>query len=61
MIGSGSARRRCRNGGEKGGLGMGLMNPNGLSLVWPLLAQVGLTLVVLFVMGFFRRRALMRK
>lgn len=40
---------------------MGLMNPNGLSLIWPLLAQVGLTLVVLFVMGFFRRRALMRK
>jgi hypothetical protein len=40
---------------------MGLMNPGGLSLVWPLLAQVGLTLVVLFVMGFHRRIALMRK
>ena len=37
---------------------MGLMNPGGLSLVWPLLAQVALTIVVLLVMGFFRRKAL---
>lgn len=40
---------------------MGLMNPGGLSLIWPLLAQVALTLAVLFVMGFFRRRALARR
>ncbi|MDP3546967.1 MAG: MAPEG family protein [Phreatobacter sp.] len=33
---------------------MGLMNPGGLSLIWPVLAQVALT----FVMGYFRRRAL---
>lgn len=37
---------------------MGLMNPGGLSLVWPVLAQVLLTFVILFVMGFFRRKAL---
>jgi hypothetical protein len=40
---------------------MGLMNPGGLSLIWPLLAQVALTLAVLFVMGLRRRLALMRK
>ncbi|MGU9982298.1 MAPEG family protein [Phreatobacter sp. HK31-P] len=37
---------------------MGLMNPGGLSLIWPVLAQVALTFVILFVMGYFRRRAL---
>jgi len=37
---------------------MGLMNPGGLSLIWPVLAQVALTFVVLFVMGYFRRKAL---
>lgn len=37
---------------------MGLMNPGGLSLVWPLLAQVALTIAVLFVMGYYRRTAL---
>lgn len=37
---------------------MGLMNPGGLSLIWPVLAQVALTLVVLCVMGYHRRRAL---
>lgn len=40
---------------------MGLMNPGGLSLVWPLLAQVALTLAVLFVMGYYRRTALYRR
>lgn len=37
---------------------MGLMNPGSLSIVWPLLAQIGLTFVILFVMGIFRRKAL---
>ncbi len=37
---------------------MGLMNPGGASLVWPVLAQVTLTFVVLFIMGFYRRQAL---
>jgi hypothetical protein len=37
---------------------MGLMNPGGLSLIWPVLAQVALTLVILCVMGYHRRRAL---
>lgn len=37
---------------------MGLMNPGGLSLIWPVLAQVALTFVILFVMGYFRRQAL---
>ncbi|MDP2800662.1 MAG: MAPEG family protein [Phreatobacter sp.] len=37
---------------------MGSMNAGGLSLVWPVLAQVALTIVVLFVLGYFRRQAL---
>jgi len=37
---------------------MGLMNPGGTSLVWPLLAQVAHTIFILLVMGFFRRKAL---
>ncbi len=37
---------------------MGLMNPGGLSLIWPVLAQVTLTFAILFVMGYFRRKAL---
>ncbi|KAF0118469.1 MAG: hypothetical protein FD152_4666 [Xanthobacteraceae bacterium] len=37
---------------------MGLMNAGGLSLIWPVLAQVALTFVILFVMGYFRRKAL---
>lgn len=37
---------------------MGLMNPGGLSLIWPMLAQVTLTFAILFVMGYFRRKAL---
>jgi hypothetical protein len=37
---------------------MGLMNPGGMSLVWPLLAQVGWTFAILLTMGFFRRKAL---
>lgn len=40
---------------------MGLMNPSGTSLVWPLLAQVGWTIVILLTMGFFRRKALYRR
>ncbi|MBL8568357.1 MAG: MAPEG family protein [Phreatobacter sp.] len=40
---------------------MGLMNPGGTSLVWPLLAQVGWTIVILLTMGFFRRKALYRR
>lgn len=40
---------------------MGLMNPGGLSLVWPLLAQVALTMAVLLVMGYYRRIALYRR
>lgn len=40
---------------------MGLMNPGGLSLIWPVLAQVALTFVVLFIMGHHRRRALSAK
>lgn len=37
---------------------MGSMNAGSLSLVWPVLAQVALTIVVLFVLGYFRRQAL---
>lgn len=40
---------------------MGLMNPGGMSLVWPLLAQVGLTIVILLTMGFYRRKALYQR
>lgn len=40
---------------------MGLMNPGGMSLVWPLLAQVGFTIAILLVMGFYRRKALYQR
>jgi len=40
---------------------MGLMNAGMNSLVWPVLAQILLTLVVLVVMGIFRRKAMMAR
>ncbi len=40
---------------------MGLMNAGASSLVWPVLAQILLTLVVLVVMGVYRRKAMMAR
>ncbi len=40
---------------------MGLMNAGASSLVWPVLAQILLTLVVLVVMGVYRRKAMMSR
>lgn len=37
---------------------MGNLNPAASALIWPLLAQVTLTFVVMLVMGYRRRRAL---